>query len=193
MHILLDIGAFDGEFTHAMMDHDIHHAHCFEPSPHYVEHLNKRFAHDDDVTIHPVALDDHDGTAHLYYADTPAATLFQEKRNADYTGSDYTFDKIASVQVRRASTWITSNTSEDDALWIKLNCEGSEAPILRDILPLLPRIHSIFVDFDSLKIPGMEGERDEILDLYPSDLIIESIDLDGTPANRAYHWVNRCQ
>jgi FkbM family methyltransferase len=52
------------------------------------------------------------------------------------------------VQLRRLSTFLAEQGIEHISL-LKLDTEGAELPILNDILPMLPRIDAIFVEYHS--------------------------------------------
>jgi hypothetical protein len=52
------------------------------------------------------------------------------------------------IQLRRLSTFFAEQAIEHISL-LKLDTEGAELPILNDILPMLPRIDALFVEYHS--------------------------------------------
>jgi FkbM family methyltransferase len=96
-------------------------------------------------------------TAELYGAGLLGASVYADKPQ----GGGGEVDTIALV---RASDWIREHTSQEDDVYLKMNCEGSEADILDDLLDSdeLVRIRSIYVDFDIRKIPSQEHRRQRL-------------------------------
>jgi hypothetical protein len=97
-------------------------------------------------------------TAELYGAGLLGASVYADKPQ----GGGGEVDTIALV---RASDWLREHTSHEDDVYLKMNCEGSEADILDDLLgsDQLVRIRSIYVDFDIRKIPSQE-HRQQLLE-----------------------------
>ncbi len=53
-------------------------------------------------------------------------------------------------------------------MYVKLNCEGAEVPIMLALVrsPLIERVAGLAVQFDCLKIPGLEGGRSEVYEAF---------------------------
>ncbi len=73
--------------------------------------------------------------------------------------------KAVTAEVERchfidAATWFAENIRSDDAVWLKLNCEGAECDVIDHLLDRcdVGTIRSMLVHFDVEKIPGL-GER----------------------------------
>src|SRR5207253_9815138 len=68
------------------------------------------------------------------------------------------------VEVRRASNWFRENLREDDHVYLKLNCEGSECDILDDLLDSgeIRKVRSALVDFDVRKFPSLAHREPEV-------------------------------
>ena len=84
----------------------------------------------------------------LYRAGGIGATLF---------GDDVQDGQGQIVEVRRARDWFQQHVSDDDEVYLKLNCEGSECDILDDLLDSgeIRKVTSALVDFDVRKIPTL--------------------------------------
>jgi hypothetical protein len=96
----------------------------------------------------------------LYGVNTIGASVYPEKR---FKGLN---DKINRYRINliRASSWISENTQLDDLIYLKLNCEGSEADILEDLIgtKIIHKIKTIYVDFDIRKVKNEEYRQDVI-------------------------------
>lgn len=68
------------------------------------------------------------------------------------------------VELRKASDWFRQHISEDDDVYLKLNCEGSECDILDELLESeeIRKVRSILVDFDVRKIPLLAHREHEV-------------------------------
>lgn len=68
------------------------------------------------------------------------------------------------VDLRQASDWFGEHISDDDEVYLKLNCEGSECDILDDLLDSgeIEKVTSILVDFDVRKIPALAHREREV-------------------------------
>lgn len=63
-----------------------------------------------------------------------------------------------------AARWMSAHIEQDDIVWMKLNCEGSECDVLDRLLDAgeLTKVTHLLVHFDAEKIPGMEHRAHEV-------------------------------
>ena len=68
------------------------------------------------------------------------------------------------VELRGAGDWFREHISQDDEVYLKLNCEGSECDILEDLLDSgeIGKVQSILVDFDVRKIPSFAHREADV-------------------------------
>lgn len=155
MKVFLDVGAHVGETLKPALDprYRFDTIVCFEPVESCCAILEKLA--DGRVEICKFGL--WNDTSHLpiYGAGAIGATLF---RNGDRHG------QAEIVELRRASDWFKEHISDDDEVYLKLNCEGSECDILDDLLDSeeIRKVKSILVDFDVRKIPSLAHREREV-------------------------------
>jgi FkbM family methyltransferase len=160
MTTFLDVGGHEGqtlqEVTKERWAFD--HIHCFEPMPTQADQLQKDWADDPRVTIHSHGLSDHTGAVPMYGTNEGSEASIYLNKN------DVNPDVVTTVQMVSASEWI-SDRCPDDTLLLKLNCEGSEVPILDDLISsgLIWRIQDVMIDWDIRKVPGEEHHEQRIL------------------------------
>ena len=147
--IFLDIGGHRGESSLAAAKYDFDIIHLFEPSPKTHAALTEL---DPRVQVHQFGLWKTDVDAPLYHGPgTQSSSLYSDKRNVDPTVSDV-------VKLKRASDWIRDNTSPDDFIVLKVNVEGAEMEIFRDLedAGMLSRINFAVVYPDYRKIESIK-------------------------------------
>ena len=158
--IFLDVGAFNGEAIKIALNpiYSFDYVYGFEPSPKRYSRLRK--IKSSRLNIYNFGLSSITGKAILYGANTIGASVYPEKR---FKGIN---DKINKYEISliRASSWISKNTRLDDLIYLKLNCEGSEADILEDLIEtkIIHRVKTIYVDFDIRKVKHEEYRQDLI-------------------------------
>lgn len=66
-----------------------------------------------------------------------------------------------------AGEWLRENTTENDTIWLKLNCEGAECNIIDRLHDqgVLGRINYLLIHFDVEKVPGQEFRATRARDL----------------------------
>lgn len=131
---------------------------CFEPMPAQYQTLIERFGHVDTVTLHHFGLSDHTGTLPVYGSnDRCEASVYPSKTDLDP-------NIVTDCQFVEAST-VFAELPEDARLLCRMNCEGSEVPILNNLADhnLLHRIHSLMFEMDIRRCAGHEHEGDELL------------------------------
>jgi FkbM family methyltransferase len=155
MKVFLDVGAHVGETLKPALDprYRFDRIVCFEPVESCAAILDSQA--DERVEICRFGLWKENSRRPIYGAGALGATLFA---NGDPSGP------TDIVELRRASDWFWEHISEDDHVYLKLNCEGSECDILDDLLDSgeIRKIKSILVDFDVRKIPSLAYRENEI-------------------------------
>ena len=159
MRVFLDVGAHVGETLKPALDrrYRFDRIVCFEPVRSCCSILEKLA--DERVEICAFGLWNEASRRPLYRAGGIGATLF---------GDAVQDGKSQIVELRRARDWFQQHVSDDDEVYLKLNCEGSECDILDDLLDSgeIRKVKSALVDFDVRKIPSLihrEGEVRERL------------------------------
>ena len=76
-----------------------------------------------------------------------------------------TIAKLRSAALIRASKFVTENIKDDDFVALKMNCEGSEVLILRDLMRsgAICSIDTAYIDFDIRKIPSQQAEEQKLI------------------------------
>ena len=154
MKIFLDVGGHNGETLNIALNPSwgFDCIHTFEPSLSRYSVLKK--FRDKRLYVHNFGLGAKSESRKFYGAGTVGGSIYSNKIFADKNALKY----IEEVEVVEASSWILNNTNSDDQIFLKMNCEGSEADILENLIDTktIFRISSIYVDFDVRKIPGQE-------------------------------------
>lgn len=160
MRIFLDVGAHDGETLDVALDPKwgFDRIDSFEPASTRLETLRK-FRHKR-LAIHDFGLSSQTKNTTLYGAGLLGGSIYSEKNYLDAKATSYKEE----IKLQSASEWLTKNTSAGDEVFLKLNCEGSEADILENLIAeqLIFRVKSIYVDFDIRKVPGQAHRQKEI-------------------------------
>jgi FkbM family methyltransferase len=149
--IFVDVGGFEGDASRAALDpiFGFTRVICYEPVPTCCESIRRR-VQDERFDVVCAALADREGEAALFGPGTVAGSLFRDHR-------DTLEHSELSCELRLASKelgpWIESGAR----VFLKLNCEGAEIPILEDLLAnnLFSKLTSVLLDFDARKIPSL--------------------------------------
>ena len=151
--IFLDVGAHEGQTLEEAVRYDFDRIFAFEPMmPQYLE-LARKFG--DRAECVNVGLGDATERRPVYGSnDNLEASIYPEKDDLD-AGA------VSECDFWEASMFLRNNIPDGVPVFVKLNCEGSEIPILRNLIASgeIHRITSILVDFDCQHIPGMEDEE----------------------------------
>jgi FkbM family methyltransferase len=182
MRIFLDVGAHDGETLDVALDPKwgFDRIDSFEPASTRLKTLRK-FRHKR-LAIHDFGLSSQTKNTTLYGAGLLGGSIYSEKNYLDPKATSYKEE----IKLQSASEWLTKNTSAGDEVFLKLNCEGSEADILENLIAeqLIFRVKSIYVDFDIRKVPGQAHRQKEIEDKLRSlQIDFQTPDTLGTAAN----------
>ena len=187
MRILVDVGAHYGETLTVALDPrwGFERVFSLEPSED-CQRLLRRFR-EPRLVVDGRGLSNETRTAELYGAGLLGASVYADKPQ----GNGGEVDTIALV---RASDWMREHTSQEDDVYLKMNCEGSEADILDDLLgsDQLVRIRSIYVDFDIRKIPSQEHRRQLLEErLSAAGIPYSTPEMTGKSGNEAVEtWLN---
>jgi len=164
MRTFLDIGSHEGqtleEVTKPTWRFD--RILAVEPMPREQDVLRQRFGEDERVRLFANALGGRTGAVTMYGTnDLLEASVFARKNDVD----EQVRTRVWQVQ---ASRFIDLHVPADGPLYVNMNCEGGEVPILRDLLASgrIWRISALLVDWDCRKVPGMEGEAAKLIDAF---------------------------
>ena len=160
MKILLDVGANIGEATEAALAYSFDEVHTFEPSRVLNAALEDKFKDEWQVQPHPFGLLHAPCEATLFKSGGCGASIYADKvQHPNYlNGSE--IDEPCNFQ--SAISWVEKY--RNDELFVKLNCEGAELPILVTLhkAKLLWAIDYLLVEYDTMK---MDRLRDETIDI----------------------------
>lgn len=150
VRVFVDVGAHYGETLAVALDPvwDFSRVYSLEPASACVSVLHG--FRDTRLRVIPIGLSDHSRSLTLYGAGLLGASVYSDKELPDVGAKDI----VETVQMVKASTWLEAHTDPSDDIYLKLNCEGSEADVLDDLLcsGAMDRVRSIYVDFDVRKI-----------------------------------------
>lgn len=161
MKIFLDVGANIGQTLEVVLrpPYRFDVVHSFEPHPGSYQELKRRAGvHlDGRLFLHNFGLADFNGEKNLYGAGI-GASLYADKEDIDNK-------KLALCRFVQASDFFQKHVDRDDLVVMKLNCEGGEALILRDLIRsgCIHLLSHVFIDFDVRKIPSQEQEEANIV------------------------------
>lgn len=170
MKIFLDVGGHRGETLEVVLSPKFRFdlVHCFEPIPELYEHIRTTFAAGisaGKLQVHNFGLADFTGERNLYgtgpqenFGDGLGASLFADK--CDIDASHYIKCRFMS-----ASEFVTEHTPADDFVVLKMNCEGGEILILRDLMKSeqIQNINFMMIDFDIRQIPSQRMQEQKAL------------------------------
>ena len=160
MRIFVDVGAHNGETLHVALHPKWGFDRIFALEPASACQKWLRGFRDRRLTIEPFGLGLASGKVRLHGAGLLGASIYEGKSQKvpqERTSSE-------DIEIVRATDWVRSNVPADAEVFLKLNCEGSEADILDDLLDsgCAERIRSIYVDFDIRKVPGQAHRQQAI-------------------------------
>jgi FkbM family methyltransferase len=112
-----------------------------EPAREAFALLERNVGRFQNVRLYPFALADRDGEASLFEGNESWATN-------SIACSPHNSNASQTVPVRRASTFLASQGIDCLSL-LKIDTEGCEVPILRDLLELLPRVEAVMLEYHS--------------------------------------------
>lgn len=138
---VLDVGANCGAFSvHAARLHPDATVHAFEPGREARGYLTRNVAPFEHVVVHPFGLHEVDQEASLH---VDADDLGQASIVAPEDGSGV----VEAVQLRAAGAWAVEH-GIDSIDVLKVDVEGCELEVLTSLLPLLPTVKVLYVEYD---------------------------------------------
>ena len=161
MKIFLDVGGNVGQTLNEVLNppyrFDI--VHCFEPQAECYAEIKRKFCFypDEHLVLHNFGLADFDGEKNLYGIGI-GASLFIDKDDIDSSQSQ-------KCRFVRASTFFDEHINTGDLVVMKLNCEGGELLILRDLIQSghIHLLSTALIHFDIRKIPSQQQEQENIV------------------------------
>lgn len=158
--IFLDVGANVGQTLEEVVDprYAFERIHAFEPEEVAFRVMESRYRDHPRVEFHPFGLSDRTGYAPLYGTnDKMEASAFPSKRDVDETVS-------VTARYVAASEFFRDRIPAGGVV-MKLNCEGSEVPILDDLLDSgeIWKVAHMVVCFDIRTVEGAEAEEDRVV------------------------------
>jgi len=160
--IFLDVGGHEGQTLIEVLKPYYHFdvIHCFEPMAKHYQQLQSKFGHEDRLMLHPFGLADFDGRRDLYGSnDMGEASMFSDKQ--DLVQATYR----TSCLFKKASSFLQEHTKKHDLILMKLNCEGGEVFILRDLIAsgIVHWLTHVMIDFDIRKVPSQSYQAKAIV------------------------------
>jgi FkbM family methyltransferase len=179
--VVCDCGANVGKVT-AVLAASGATVHAFEPDPHALEILRKRFADMPNVILHPVAVGDADGSVTFYRMTTHDAhpeksgqgsTIFADHRSRQ----KFEMAEILVKKIDFPSFVADLLTNGVNIPFIKLDVEGAELDILRKMLDhgLFDRVRLTVAETHEKQIPALADKfaalRADITARYPKSRV----------------------
>jgi FkbM family methyltransferase len=196
MRVFLDIGSHEGQTLDVVVrpEHAFDVIYAFEPMPAQYETLRERFEDFPAVRLRNYGLGDETATLPLYGSNMDMeASMYPAKNDVDSS-------VVTHCDFLEASEFFASYLTQDMTVIVKLNCEGAEVEILRNLMDTgeIWKCSDIVVDFDVRKIPGMEASEATIMrDLrsvgFTRIIEREYVMLGETHAERITHWLGICR
>jgi FkbM family methyltransferase len=136
--IVLDVGAFVGEWSERVQQRYAATIYAFEPSPDAFRSLRRRLGDAPNVSLFEVGLSDRDAVTSLDLSQGPGATLF----------GDPSSDRLATVHVRDV-VGMLAELQLDHIDLLKVNIEGAEYDLFDRLIDAgwLERIGAVSVQF----------------------------------------------
>lgn len=164
-NIFLDVGGHYGETLTEVFKpaYRFDVVHCFEPQQKCHQQIAETFAtviQRGFLHLHNAGLADFTGERELFGGATSSigASLFADKKDVNERVSE-------KCSFLCATEFIKRHVGKDDFAVMKLNCEGGEVLILRDLIRsgAIHLLNSVYIDFDTRKIPSQQQEENKIL------------------------------
>lgn len=158
-NLLIDIGAHFGEALEETLRpiYNIDRVYAIEPSSVGIKKL-QRFK-DKRLKVYPIAVSNYNGEANLFSAGSVGGGLFSDKRR------HWKNNEI--VNVFKFSEWAFNSLNRNENIFIKINVEGSELFILKEIVKIYKefKIKSILLSIDIEKVPSLAKYKEELYNL----------------------------
>ena len=155
MKIFLDIGSHIGETLYEVRKekYAFDKIVCFEPSSFCLDELKIFAAEDDRIIICEFGLSNRNQDVELFLPGTEAGSIYQDGDPSlvkKEVASVETPEEVETITLCDAKEWFEKNTSADDYIVVKTNCEGSEVDILESLIDgnIMKNIYSFLITFD---------------------------------------------
>jgi FkbM family methyltransferase len=189
MKIFLDVGCHLGETLDEVIKdyHTFDKIVAFEPSTTCFRVIEQKYKN---VILCNFGLSNRTGQCILYDTGGMGASIFPDKNDLESNFNE-------PINIVNASGWISKNTSVDDTIYLKLNCEGSECDIIEDLIRtgVYDRISHIMIDFDVRKIPSQSHRQNQILNLLSGKKnyhVCENVMIGATHQDKIRNWLSVC-
>ena len=190
MTCFLDVGSHDGQTLAEVIksEYGFSDIYAFEPMPVQYRHLQATYGHLENVHLLPYGLWDREGQ-HTVYGDNSRleASMFPTKVDVD--------ESVATKCLFLNASKVVSKFA--DPVVMKLNVEGAEVKILHNLLDsgAIFNCESIMVDFDCVKIPGQEHQKQETIDWmndagFDRYCLAEDVMVGNTHGERISYWLH---
>ncbi|MCC5951653.1 MAG: FkbM family methyltransferase [Acidimicrobiia bacterium] len=135
--VVLDVGAFVGQWCEKVVERYGATVHAFEPAPQAVAALRRRSAADPRIVTHPVGLSDRDTTATMEIHG-PGSNVYSTTGEGD----------VVEIQLRDVAA-VLDSLDVDRVDLLKVNIEGGEYDLFDRLIETgwLPRIRTVLVQF----------------------------------------------
>jgi len=159
--IFIDVGSHHGQTIEMLLRprFKIDHIFGFDPAPSCQKILEAKFADNPKVTIVKAGLWSRECDMELENEGSQGGTVHK-----DYQTTCNPEIRTAMCKFIRASDWFRDNISQDDKVFLKLNCEGSECEVVNDLLDSgeYNKVSDTLIDFDIRKSPSQRHKEDEL-------------------------------
>lgn len=131
----------------------------FEPSPICCETLRRKFKSTKNVEIIEAGLWSETCEMDLHNEGSQGASV-----HLDYKTTCNPEPRVTKCNFIKASDWFEDYVSEDDEVFLKLNCEGGECCIVMDLLDSgqYRKVKSTLIDFDVRKSPSAKSQENKL-------------------------------
>jgi len=170
-NIFLDIGSHIGESLEEVLRpiYDIDEVIAIEPSSFGYKKLEK--FRDSRLSIYKIAVSNFSGETTLYAAGSVGGSLFSDKNRH--------WAQTESVEVVTFSKFCLENLEMNSNIYIKINIEGSEFFLLKEIFLIAKQfnIKSILLSIDLPKVPQLamyNNELNNLINSFPIEILFRT-------------------
>lgn len=161
--LFLDVGAHSGHTLDEVLKpgYPFDWVVAFEPMPREYALLQRR-EKPENLIIHNYGLSDCTARVPVYGTnDRLEASIYPTKDDVDSS-------MVTQCQMVAASEFFDRFVLDGDEVYMKLNCEGAEVPILLDLIETgqIKRVTDVMIDWDIRKVKGEEGGEATVLSRF---------------------------
>lgn len=191
MKVLLDVGANTGQTAGPALDpqYGFDRVVCFEPSPSCWPSIEA--IGDTRLELCRFGLWKETCKRSLYDPGNLGASIFEDMEYQGRSNESVTIDLV------RATDWMSQNISSGDVVFMKLNCEGAEVDIIEDLMNSreLEKIYNAMITFDVRHSSSLRGRelplRRRLRDAgYRNVSFSEDVMHGATHEDRIRHWLD---